>query len=216
MRLSATDTLDIYEVTLDAAHTCTKVTDGNGMSKNGIPLHNLDPMYAPDGSLVFASTRGRPAVGPTLSLKYLLPQTDLWRLPRDGRRLRRARADDVAARLGAVAGDDAQRAGHVHRREGERGLLSALRSPHQLGPHRLPPAARAARRSRPASIRTRRTWRCTRRSNYAQATDIREARRSQLPARPVRRRRARAAAVPSPRSIARSARSKPIAPTCSS
>ena len=57
--LGATDTLDIYEVTLDAAHTCTKVTDGNGMSKNGILLHNPDPMYAPDGTLVFASTRGR-------------------------------------------------------------------------------------------------------------------------------------------------------------
>ncbi|HEX8952575.1 MAG TPA: hypothetical protein VF945_12055, partial [Polyangia bacterium] len=82
MRLSATDTLDIYEVTLDAAHTCTKVTDGNGMTKNGILLHNTDPMYAPDGTLVFASTRGRPSVGPTLSLKYFKPQTDLWRLPK--------------------------------------------------------------------------------------------------------------------------------------
>ena len=80
MRLSTADTLDIYEVTLDAAHTCTKVTDGNGMSKNGIQMHNLDPMYAPDGTLVFASTRGRPAVGPTLSLKYLRPQSDLWRM----------------------------------------------------------------------------------------------------------------------------------------
>ena len=76
MRLAATDTLDIYEVTLDAAHTCTKVTDGDGMSKNGILLHNLDPMYASDGSIVFASTRGRPATGPTYSLKYLLPQSD--------------------------------------------------------------------------------------------------------------------------------------------
>ncbi|HWE27091.1 MAG TPA: hypothetical protein VHB97_03770, partial [Polyangia bacterium] len=84
MRLGTSDTLDIYEVTLDAAHTCSKVTDGNGMSKNGIPLHNTDPMYAPDGTLVFASTRGRPSVGPTLSLKYLEPQTDLWRLPRNG------------------------------------------------------------------------------------------------------------------------------------
>ena len=65
MRLGAADTLDIYEVTLDAAHTCTKVTDGNGMSKNGILVHNLDPMYAPDGTLVFASTRGRAAIGPT-------------------------------------------------------------------------------------------------------------------------------------------------------
>jgi hypothetical protein len=84
MRLSATDTLDLYEVTLDAAKVCTKVTDGNGQAKNALLLHNLDPMYAPDGSLVFASTRGRPAVGPTRSLKYLLPQTDLWRLPRTG------------------------------------------------------------------------------------------------------------------------------------
>jgi len=84
MRTSASDTLDIYEVTLDAAHTCTKVTDGNGKSANGTLLHNLDPMYGPDGSIVFASTRGRPGVGPTRSLKYLLPQTDLWRLPRMG------------------------------------------------------------------------------------------------------------------------------------
>jgi hypothetical protein len=84
MRLGATDTLDIYEVTLDAAHTCTKVTDGNGMSKNGILLHNLDPMYAPNGTLVFASTRGRAVPGPTLSLKFLKPQTDLWRMQRNG------------------------------------------------------------------------------------------------------------------------------------
>ncbi|HEX4460864.1 MAG TPA: hypothetical protein VIA18_22950, partial [Polyangia bacterium] len=83
MRLSATDTLDIYEVTLDAAHTCTKVTDGNGMTQNGILRHNLDPMYASDGTLVFASTRGG-AAGPTRSLKYLLPQTDLWRMAPNG------------------------------------------------------------------------------------------------------------------------------------
>jgi hypothetical protein len=79
MRLSASDTLDIYEVTLDAAHVCTKVTDGNGMQQNGILRHNLDPVYASDGTLVFASTRGG-AAGPTRSLKYLLPQTDLWRM----------------------------------------------------------------------------------------------------------------------------------------
>ncbi len=79
MRLSATDTLDIYEVTLDAAHTCTKVTNGAGQMKNGLLMHNLDPMYAADGTLVFASTRGG-AAGPTRSLKYLLPQTDLWRM----------------------------------------------------------------------------------------------------------------------------------------
>lgn len=78
MRTSASDSLDIYEVTLDAGHTCTKVTDGNGRTQNGMLIHNLDPMYAPDGTLVFASTRGKN--GPTRSLKYLLPQTDLWRM----------------------------------------------------------------------------------------------------------------------------------------
>jgi hypothetical protein len=80
MRTGASDTLDLYEVTLDAAHTCTKLTDGNGRTQNGLMIHNLDPMYAPDGTLVFASTRGRTGVGPTRSLKYLLPQTDLWRM----------------------------------------------------------------------------------------------------------------------------------------
>ena len=67
----------LYEVTLDAAHTCTKITDGNGQKVNGLPVDNLDPMYAPDGTLVFASTRGKAGVGPTRSPKYLLPQTDL-------------------------------------------------------------------------------------------------------------------------------------------
>jgi hypothetical protein len=80
MRTSATDTLDIYEVTLDAAMTCTKVTDGDGMSQNGILKHNFDPMYAPDGTLVFASTRGNATTGPTRTLKYLLPASDLWRM----------------------------------------------------------------------------------------------------------------------------------------
>src|SRR5207302_9235340 len=46
MRLSANDSLDVYEVTLDSAHTCTKITDGNGRSVNGLKVHNLDPVYA--------------------------------------------------------------------------------------------------------------------------------------------------------------------------
>jgi len=83
IRTGAADSLDLYEITLDAAHTCTKVTDGNGRMQNGMLVHNLDPMYAPDGTLVFASTRGG-ASGPTRSLKYLLPQTDLWRMKKSG------------------------------------------------------------------------------------------------------------------------------------
>jgi hypothetical protein len=84
MRLGQADSLDLYEVTLDAARTCRKLTDGNGRTQNGILIHNLDPMYAPDGTIVFASTRGKPGVGPTRSPKYLLPQTDLWRMKPNG------------------------------------------------------------------------------------------------------------------------------------
>ena len=79
LRNSAADTLDLYEVNL-ASKACTKVTDGNGQSANMILEHNFDPMYTPDGSLVFASTRGKAGVGPTRSLKQLLPQSDLWRM----------------------------------------------------------------------------------------------------------------------------------------
>jgi hypothetical protein len=82
MRLAEADTLDLYVVGTDGSG-CTKITSGNGARANGLPLHSFDPMFAPTtpSSLVFASTRGRPGVGPTLSLKYLLPQSDLWRLP---------------------------------------------------------------------------------------------------------------------------------------
>src|SRR5262249_38995834 len=84
MRLQQAGSLDLYEVTTDAAHSCTKITDGNGMQMNGMTIHNLDPVYAFDGSIVFASTRGKAGVGPTRSLKYLLPQTDLWRMTPNG------------------------------------------------------------------------------------------------------------------------------------
>jgi hypothetical protein len=82
MRNSANEALDLWEVTLDSAQTCTQVTMSGAAMMNGMLSHNTDPMYAPDGSLVFASTRGKS--GPTRSLKYFLPQSDLWRLPRQG------------------------------------------------------------------------------------------------------------------------------------
>ncbi len=84
MRLGAADSLDVYEVTMDATHVCTKITDGMGQMANGMLVHNFDPTYAFDGSLVFASTRGKAGSGPTRSLKYLLPQSDLWRMSTDG------------------------------------------------------------------------------------------------------------------------------------
>jgi hypothetical protein len=81
LRTAASDSWDLYTADL-AGTTCTKITDGNGRRANGLPIHNLDPIFAPTtpSSIVFASTRGRPSVGPTLSQKYLLPQTDLWKM----------------------------------------------------------------------------------------------------------------------------------------
>jgi hypothetical protein len=81
LRTAQADTFDLYTVDLQS-RACTKLTDGNGGSRNGLPLHNLDPIFAPTtpSSIVFASTRGRAAVGPTLSLKKLLVQTDLFRM----------------------------------------------------------------------------------------------------------------------------------------
>jgi hypothetical protein len=42
-------------------------------------------VFSPDGKwIVFASTRGKPGVGPTRSRKRLLPQSDLWRVAVNG------------------------------------------------------------------------------------------------------------------------------------
>jgi hypothetical protein len=81
MRTSAADPFGIWTVRVDGSG-CTRVTPA-APAQGGIAIHNLDPTWSPDGEfLVFASTRG--ASGPTLSRKRLAPQTDLWRMRRDG------------------------------------------------------------------------------------------------------------------------------------
>jgi hypothetical protein len=53
--------------------------------QNGLHVHNFDPAWSPDGTMiVFASTRGKAGVGPTVSRKRMLPQSDLWRVAPDG------------------------------------------------------------------------------------------------------------------------------------
>lgn len=84
MRLTPADPLDLYEVTLDPGRACTKLTAGNSMEVGGMLAHSLDPMYTPDAAIVFASTRGRPGVGPMRSPKFLQPQSDLWRMFKQG------------------------------------------------------------------------------------------------------------------------------------
>lgn len=55
--------------------TCRRLTNDNGRQVNGVRVHNFDPVFAPDGSLVFASTRSG-----TLTLKTFLPNSDLFRV----------------------------------------------------------------------------------------------------------------------------------------
>jgi Hydrazine synthase alpha subunit middle domain/WD40-like Beta Propeller Repeat len=58
-----------------AAGSCRRLTSDDGRLAGPVRTHNLDPVFAPDGSLVFASTRSG-----TLSLKRLLPATNLFRV----------------------------------------------------------------------------------------------------------------------------------------
>jgi hypothetical protein len=85
-RTSATDPFHVYvvadgkcaiEPTIDAAPT----SDGGGYTDNGELVHNFDPAFAPDGRIVFASTRGN--IKNTSAFAYRGPQ----RTPADPSRL---------------------------------------------------------------------------------------------------------------------------------
>ena len=70
---------------------CTQLTtDGQG-SVDGVAQHNLDPVwvpvdavYAPQGAIVYASTRAGRSGHANLSPRYRLPATNLWRMTPDG------------------------------------------------------------------------------------------------------------------------------------
>jgi hypothetical protein len=73
-RPGATSGLDLWLLDM-AGGTCRQLTSDAGRPVNGVPIHNFDPVFAPDGSLVFASTRAG-----TLTLKTFQPNSDLWRV----------------------------------------------------------------------------------------------------------------------------------------
>ncbi len=93
LRVGESDGLNIYETDLDGGN-CLQLTSDGGQMDSGVPIHNFDPNYAPpdeerapEGAIVFASTRpgklGRSHVSP----RWKLPASDLWRMDRDGSNL---------------------------------------------------------------------------------------------------------------------------------
>jgi WD40-like Beta Propeller Repeat len=66
--------LDLWVIDFAAGGACRQLTTDNGRAAGPVKVHNFDPTFAPDGSVVFASTRAG-----TLTPKLFLPNADLFR-----------------------------------------------------------------------------------------------------------------------------------------
>jgi hypothetical protein len=73
-RAGAASGLDLWLLE-PAANRCQRLTSDNGRLQGSVRVHNFDPVFAPDGSIVFASTRRG-----LLTLKRFLPNADLYRV----------------------------------------------------------------------------------------------------------------------------------------
>ena len=72
-RPSESSGLDLWVIDL-AAKTCRQLTSDGGRLEGAVKVHNFDPMFAPNGAIVFSSTRAG-----TLTPKTFLPNADLFR-----------------------------------------------------------------------------------------------------------------------------------------
>jgi WD40-like Beta Propeller Repeat len=70
----ASSGLDLWLLDV-AAGACTKLTNDAGRMVTGVRVHNFDPVFAPDNTIVFASTRSG-----TQTLRNMLPNSDLFRV----------------------------------------------------------------------------------------------------------------------------------------
>jgi len=71
--------LDLFMIDLAAGGACTQLTTDAGRIQGNVRVHNFDPMFAPNGAIVFASTRTG-----TLTQKTFLPNADLFRTGPNG------------------------------------------------------------------------------------------------------------------------------------
>jgi hypothetical protein len=75
-RAGAASGLDLWLIDFSAGNACRRLTNDGGRMQGPVRVHNFDPVFAPNGSVVFASTRGG-----TLTLKApFLPNADLYRV----------------------------------------------------------------------------------------------------------------------------------------
>ena len=83
-RTSQSTSWNLYTLSIQNGN-CAPVPGVAQPDANGMHVHDFDPSWSPDGTtIVFASTRGKPGAGPTVSRKRMLPQSDLWRVKPDG------------------------------------------------------------------------------------------------------------------------------------
>jgi hypothetical protein len=74
-RAGASDGLNLFVIDGGGTGACRKLTTDGGSTNKLVKVHNFDPVFAPDGTIVFASTRAG-----SVTLKNLLPNADLFRV----------------------------------------------------------------------------------------------------------------------------------------
>ena len=74
-RPGAASGLDLWLLDVGGGGACRQLTSDGGRTSGQVRVHNFDPVFAPEGSVVFASTRAG-----TLTLKNFLPNADLFRV----------------------------------------------------------------------------------------------------------------------------------------
>ncbi len=78
-RPGASSGFDLWVIDGGGTGTCRQLTHDAGRIEKMARVHNFDPVFAPDGTVVFASTRSG-----TITLKNLLPNADLFRVAPGG------------------------------------------------------------------------------------------------------------------------------------
>ncbi len=90
MRTSADEGLDIWRVSIDGS-TCERLGLPIDGGSPGAPVHHFDPIYAPGGVFLFASTMGDPRHpdpvrrAPSVTPKWFLPNANIWVYAEGGR-----------------------------------------------------------------------------------------------------------------------------------